>query len=74
MNKILHYLNNIKEKNDKEYFTNLNFEIDAILIYLGSLVNYDLNLAINEKRDTDNIFHLITAWDKHKPVSQNGIL
>ena len=56
MNKILHYLNNIKEKNDKEYFTNLNFEIDAILIYLGSLVNYDLNLAINEKRDTDNIF------------------
>ena len=62
MNKILHYLNNIKEKNDKEYFTNLNFEIDAILIYLGSLVNYDLNLAINEKRDTDNIFHLITIF------------
>ena len=62
MNKILHYLNNIKEKNDKEYFTNLNFEIDAILIYLGSLVNYDLNLAINEKRDTDNIFHLTTIF------------
>ncbi|HRM77614.1 MAG TPA: HAMP domain-containing sensor histidine kinase, partial [Aliarcobacter cryaerophilus] len=32
------------------------------LIYLGSLVNYDLNLAINEKRDTDNIFHLITIF------------
>ena len=32
------------------------------MIYLGSLVNYDLNLAINEKRDTDNIFHLITIF------------
>ena len=36
MNKILHYLNNIKEKKMiKSTFTNLNFEIDAILIYLG---------------------------------------
>ncbi|MDX4026581.1 HAMP domain-containing sensor histidine kinase, partial [Aliarcobacter skirrowii] len=31
-------------------------------VYLGSLVNYDLNLAINEKRDTDNIFKLVTIF------------
>ncbi|AXK48982.1 sensor histidine kinase [Aliarcobacter trophiarum] len=62
MVKIFDYVKNIEKPNKKEYFTNLNFEIDSIFVYLGSLVNYDLNLAINEKRDTDNIFHLITIF------------
>lgn len=52
----------LDKKNSKEYFTNINFNIDSIFVYLGSLVNYDLNLAINEKRDTDNIFKLVTIF------------
>ncbi|MDX4065548.1 HAMP domain-containing sensor histidine kinase [Aliarcobacter skirrowii] len=52
----------LDKKNRKEYFTNINFNIDSIFVYLGSLVNYDLNLAINEKRDTDNIFKLVTIF------------
>ncbi|MDX4027573.1 HAMP domain-containing sensor histidine kinase [Aliarcobacter skirrowii] len=52
----------LDKKNSKEYFTNINFNIDSIFVYLGSLVNYDLNLAINEKRDTNNIFKLVTIF------------
>lgn len=52
----------LDKKNSKEYFININFNIDSIFVYLGSLVNYDLNLAINEKRDTDNIFKLVTIF------------
>lgn len=64
-NKMVDIFNSIEKldkKNSKEYFTNINFNIDSIFVYLGSLVNYDLNLAINEKRDTDNIFKLVTIF------------
>ena len=44
------------------YFENLNLEINAISIYLTSLINYDLNLAINEKRNTDKIFNTIIIF------------
>ncbi len=49
----------IKEEN---YFINLNLEINAISIYLTSLINYDLNLAINEKSNTDKIFNIILIF------------
>src|SRR5574344_976245 len=52
----------LDKKNSKEYFTNINFNIDSIFVYLGSLVNYDLPISINEKRDTDNIFKLVTIF------------
>lgn len=48
-------------KND-DYFANLNLEINAISIYLTSLINYDLSLAINEKRNTDKIFNTIIIF------------
>lgn len=47
-----------KNKNSQT-FRDLNFEINSISVYLASLVNYDLSLAINEKRDTDKIFNTI---------------
>lgn len=47
---------------DDEYFLNLNLEINAISIYLTSLINYDLSLAINEKRNTDKIFNTIIIF------------
>ncbi len=52
--------NDIKSKNKD--FAQINFEIDAVTTYLASLVNYDLTLAINEKRDTDNIFNIVTIF------------
>ena len=45
-----------------DYFINLNLEINSISIYLTSLINYDLNLAINEKRNTDKIFNTIIIF------------
>lgn len=44
--------------NDDDY-SNISLEINSISIYLTSLINYDLSLAINEKRNTDKIFNII---------------
>lgn len=56
-------INNIDNSiNKKEYFTNLNLEINSISIYLTSLINYDLSLTINEKRNTDKIFNTIIIF------------
>lgn len=52
----------LEEKNSQEYFKNINFDIDEIDIFLSSLINYDLILAINEKRDTDKIFNTILIF------------
>ncbi|WP_419673000.1 sensor histidine kinase [Aliarcobacter butzleri] len=41
---------------------NLNFEINAISTYLTSLINYDLQVTINEKRNTDNVFNTIIVF------------
>jgi signal transduction histidine kinase len=55
-------LNKIDFEKENSYFTNLNLEINAISIYLTSLINYDLSLAINEKRNTDKIFNTIIIF------------
>ena len=47
---------------EDSYFRNLNLEINAISVYLTSLINYDLSLAINEKRNTDKIFNTIIIF------------
>ena len=52
----------INQQIDYEKFSNINLEINAISIYLTSLINYDLNLAINEKRNTDKIFNVIIIF------------
>ena len=52
-------INLIKENN---YYSNLNLQINAISIYFTSLINYDLSLAINEKRNTDKIFNIILIF------------
>ena len=52
-------LSNIKHSNHKKNFSRLYLEINAINIYITSLINYDLSLAINEKRDTQNVFNII---------------
>ena len=55
-------INNLKTTNDSSYFMNLNFEINAISTYLTSLINYDLQVTINEKRNTDNVFNTIIVF------------
>lgn len=55
-------IDNIKLTNDDTYFIDVNLEINAISIYLTSLINYDLSLAINEKRNTDKIFNTIIIF------------
>ena len=55
-------LNEINEEKSLDYFSNLNSQINAISIYLTSLINYDLSLAINEKRNTDKIFNIILIF------------
>lgn len=39
---------------------NLNFEINTISIYITNLTNYDLNMAISERRDTQKIFNILS--------------
>jgi len=41
---------------------NLNLQINAISIYLTSLINYDLSIAINEKEDTQKLFNIIIIF------------
>jgi len=50
---------NIKHSTHKENFSKLYLEINAINIYITSLINYDLSLAVSEKRDTQNVFNII---------------
>lgn len=50
-------------KNEIDYdYSNLNLEINAISIYITSLINYDLSLAINEKRNTQKTFNIIMIF------------
>lgn len=55
-------INQVHQKHNEEYFSSLNLQINAISIYLTSLINYDLSLAINEKRNTDKIFNIIIIF------------
>ncbi|OCL82112.1 sensor histidine kinase [Arcobacter porcinus] len=52
----------LEANSDKDYFKNINLDINEIDIFLSSLINYDLILAINEKRDTDKIFNTILIF------------
>ncbi len=57
--KINNLLEDFYKSKNNQILRDLNFEINSISVYLASLVNYDLSLAINEKRDTDKIFNTI---------------
>jgi C4-dicarboxylate-specific signal transduction histidine kinase len=52
----------IMGNNQKDRFAKVNLEVNAISIYLTSLINYDLSLAINEKRNTQKIFNTIMIF------------
>lgn len=56
----------IKELSKRNYekanklINDVDFEINTISIYLTNLTNYDLNMAINEKKDTENVFRILS--------------
>ena len=63
--RISHLLNEIFNpyKQVENLFSSIeevNYEINSISIYITSLTNYDLNMAIQEKHDTDQIFDLLS--------------
>ena len=70
MNNINTKMQIIKSKLDKininsdgeKFHSELNLQVNAVSIYLTSLINYDLSLAINEKRNTDKIFNIILIF------------
>ena len=49
------------QKNEEEaifLIDKINFDINSINIYLTNLTNYDLNLAIDEKINTQEVFNI----------------
>lgn len=50
--------NNILEAD--ELIDKIYFDINSINIYITNLTNYDLNMAINEKRETEKLFNTLT--------------
>ncbi|ABB44105.1 histidine kinase [Sulfurimonas denitrificans DSM 1251] len=60
VSEILVELKNPQSQNIKTLIQKVNFEVNAISIYLTNLTNYDLNMAISEKRDTQNIFNTLS--------------
>ena len=50
----------IHTDNHASLIEEVNYEIDALSIYITSLTNYDLSMTIQEKRDTDKIFDMLS--------------
>ena len=59
MEDILKFLEENKTTEALVLVDKLYFEINSINIYLTSLINYDLNQAINEKRKTEKVFNIM---------------
>jgi two-component system, NtrC family, C4-dicarboxylate transport sensor histidine kinase DctB len=55
-------LNKININDKRDILSQLNLEINAISIYITSLINYDLSIAVNEKRNTQKVFNTIIIF------------
>ncbi|MGB5919067.1 sensor histidine kinase [Arcobacter sp.] len=62
MKSIENALNNFTKKFTSKELDNLNLQINSISIYITSLINYDLSIAINEKNDTQKVFNTIIVF------------
>ncbi len=52
-------LDKISLSNDLSNIKEVNFQINALTIYLTSLINYDLSLTVSERRNTQKSFNKI---------------
>ena len=60
INTILKYLHNENFLEASMLIDELYIKINSINIYMTNLTNYDLNMAISEKRDTQKTFNILT--------------
>lgn len=60
INTILRDLKNNNFTEASMLIDNLYSEVNSINIYMTNLTNYDLNMAISEKRDTQKTFNILT--------------
>jgi len=60
VSEILVELKNPQSQKIETLIKKVNFEINTISIYLTNLTNYDLNIAIREKGDTQSIFNTLS--------------
>ena len=58
--KILVELSNENYKVVTTLIDNVNFEINTISIYITNLTNYNLNMAISERKDTQKVFNTLS--------------
>lgn len=57
---ILNLLESNKTQVDTTIINAIYTQINSINIYVTNLINYDLNIAIEEKRDTQKVFNTLT--------------
>ncbi|XPV67885.1 MAG: sensor histidine kinase [Halarcobacter sp.] len=55
-------INSYIDKFDLNTYDELNYEINSVKVYITSLINHDLKVAIEEKRDTDILFNYISLF------------
>ncbi len=60
VDKIILEFSNKNYKKASMLINDINFEINTISIYITNLTNYDLNMAISEKRDTQKVFNTLS--------------
>jgi len=60
VNEIILELSNENYEEVSVLIDNVNFEINTISIYITNLTNYDLNMAISERRDTQKVFNTLS--------------
>ena len=61
INKIVKLLERKKFDESLTLIKTIYFEINSVNIYLTNLTNYDLSLAIVEKRETERVFSVLTT-------------
>lgn len=60
---VIQIFTQLRKKNFEEasdLIDTIYFDINSINIYITNLTNYDLNMAINEKRETEKLFNTLT--------------
>jgi len=60
VDKIILELSNENYKEASVLIKNVNFEINTISIYITNLTNYDLNMAMSERRNTQKVFDTLS--------------
>ncbi len=61
INKIVNLLEKKRQKEAYKLIDKIYFKINSVNIYITNLSNYDLNMAITEKKETQKVFSSLTT-------------